>query len=128
MNAITHMHEAKRSGSEKRKRQHQVNVRFSETEHTELARRADAIGLSVGAFIRMQSLDLPPPRSSRVPPINRQMVAQLLAQIGKIGSNVNQIARLTNSGEHPFEWQFKEAHHAIIEMRDACIKALGRDP
>ena len=122
------MHEATRSGSEKRKRQHQVNVRFSETEHAELTRRADAVGLSVGAFIRMQSLDLPPPRSSRVPPINRQMVAQLLAQLGKLGSNINQMARHMNQGGQLADWQLNEANHALGEMRDACMKALGRDP
>lgn len=122
------MKEAKRSGTETRKRRHQVNVRFSETEHAELKQRADAIGVSVGAFIRMQTLDLTPPRASRVPPVNRQLVAQLLAQLGKVGSNVNQIARLMNSGKHPYEWQFKEAHAAILEMRDACMKALGREP
>lgn len=119
---------AKTSGSEKRQRAQLVGVRFSEQERAELIRRADACGVGLSTFLRMQALDVPPPRASRKPPVDRAAVAQLLAQIGKLGSNVNQIAHHLNAGGPGSSRIMAEAIAAVIDMRAACLEALGRKP
>lgn len=120
---------AKRSGSEKRQRQHSLTVRFNATEHAAVVSQAEAVGLTAASFARTQLLDVPAPRGSRRPPVERAQVAQLLGQIGKVGSNINQIARTLNAGMgSPSQRDLAEAMGAVLDMRDACLKALGRQP
>lgn len=116
------------SGSETRKRPHMVGVRLSDSEFAVLSRYADASEITPASYMRMQTLDIPPPRASRKPAINREMTARVLAELGKIGSNVNQIARSLNtkSGVHPEH--LDEALKAISDMRTSCMEALGRKP
>ena len=122
------MEKSNRSGSEKRSRKHQLSVRFNDAEHTELVRRADAVGITVPAYLRMQAVDATPPRASRKPSVNTQQVAQLLAQIGKIGSNVNQIAHQMNAGGRVSLQSVDQAMREVTAMRDQCMQALGRAP
>jgi hypothetical protein len=105
-----------------------VGVRLSDSEFAILSRYADASEITPASYMRMQTLDIPPPRASRKPAINREMTARVLAELGKIGSNVNQIARSLNakSGAHPEH--LDEALKAISDMRTSCMEALGRKP
>lgn len=120
---------AKRSGSEKRQRQHSLTVRFNAAEHAAVVAQAEAIGLSAASFARTQLLDVPPPRAARRPPVERAQVAQLLGHIGKVGSNINQIAKTLNTGKGSLaQRDLAEALGAVMDMREACLKALGRQP
>lgn len=119
----------KRSGSETRQRTVSVAVRLTEAEHAELLRRADEVGLSVASFVRVQVLDVPPPRAARRPPIDRTMAAQVLGQLGRIGSNINQIAHAFNAGVvTPAPADVAGAMAAVLDMRAACLQAMGRKP
>lgn len=122
------MSQTKRSGSEKRKRAQALTIRFNDTEHAELLRRADAVGLTPASFVRSAVIDVAPPRAARTPPVDRQLVAQVLAQLGKVGSNVNQIAHALNAGRPMSSPEVEQAMAAVLDMRAACLQALGRQP
>ncbi len=118
------------AGSEKRKRNKLAHVRLSDEEHALLKSAADATGLALGAYLRAAALDTPGPRAARKPPIQRQELVRLLGQVGKVGGNVNQIARAINTGDDPHGLvdDIKASAVEIAEMRAAILEALGRKP
>ena len=106
-----------RSGSETRQRNTApAQVRLTPDERAQLDAAAERAGLTVGAFIRQQCLGTPGPRAARRPPVERAALAQLIGQLGKCGSNLNQIARALNMGEEP-----GEIDAAIAAMREAAL-------
>lgn len=116
-----------RSGSEKRQRVHKLSARFNEQEATAIRSMADRSGLSVAALIRKGLLNTPPPRAARRPTVNHKAVAQLLGQLGKIGSNLNQLAKHANAGKiqpNSIELALRD----LLELRTACLQALGQEP
>ena len=116
------------SGSENRQRQKVVRVRLTDQEQAEIIARADKAGLSVAGYVRSTVLEKPAPRQSRRPSINHKELAFILAQIGKIGSNVNQMARVANSGGWPGSHQINLAQGDIKTMRNRLMLALGVSP
>lgn len=86
-----------RSGSETRQRAEVRRMRLTENERKLLEARAEAAGMTIGAFIRHQCLGQAGPRAMRRPPVKRKALAQLLGLLGNSGSNLNQIARALNS-------------------------------
>jgi hypothetical protein len=87
-----------RSGSETRQRSLVGRMRCTAGEYAQLEAAAERAGMTIGAFMRHQCLGTSGPRATRRPPVERAALAQLLAHIGKASSNVNQIARVLNSG------------------------------
>jgi len=86
----------RRSGSENRKRSTPVTSRYDDEELQELDRAASLAGLTRAGFQRTQSLTTPKTRSTRRPPIEREELARLLGHLGKVGSNLNQVAHAAN--------------------------------
>src|SRR5690349_8693889 len=84
--------------SEARQKQERLTVRFTPAEREELEALADREGLTLGSYVRSRSLEQPTTRAVRRPTVAVQLLGGLLAQIGKIGSNLNQIARQLNQG------------------------------
>src|SRR3989304_1834872 len=85
------------SGSDKRRRTHQSLVRLTDEEFADISARADKAGLAVAAFMRAAVLGTPGPRAQRRPPADHRALRQILGQVGRIGNNINQIARALNS-------------------------------
>jgi hypothetical protein len=115
-----------RSGSETRQRADVARMRVSSVEWAQLEAAAELAGLSVGAYMRHQCLGTPGPRAARRPPVERAALAQLLAQLGKCGSNLNQIARVLNSGDQA---RPDDIAAAVAAFREACAtitRTLGR--
>ncbi len=110
--------------SEKRIREKVVPVRFSEEERARLLEGAEEAGLSVGAFIRKRALGDPGERFRKRPPADRQELTRLLAQLGKVGGNINQIARRINSGDQPPDLSIEKASEAVVETLAAIRKAI----
>jgi len=52
----------------------------------------------------------------------------LLGFIGNIGSNLNQIAKVGNSGDGVDVIDLNRELRYLHEARDALLKALGREP
>lgn len=88
-----------RRGSETRKKSIPVTSRYDETEFAELDEAASRAGVTRASYQRIQSLSEPKTRSTRRAPIERELLAKVLGQLGKIGSNLNQLARAANVGE-----------------------------
>lgn len=113
--------------SEARQKQERLTVRFTPAEREELEALADRDGLTLGSYVRSRSLEQPTTRAVRRPTVAVQVLGGLLAQIGKIGSNLNQIARQLNQGA---TLPLSEIETALGEHRQilaAIITALGKD-
>ena len=115
------------SASEKRQLERVVSVRLSAAEHEALTRRAQDAGLSPGAYIRavVFATPAPPPRRQRTPVKDGRALALLLAQVGKIGGNVNQLAYTANNNLWPQADLWAEARQDIRALRELLMVALG---
>lgn len=118
----------KKSGSEKRKRNDVLRIRMTSDEFAEVAKRAETVLLTPASYARMELLDSPPPKAARRPSVEAETVARVLAQLGKIGSNLNQIAHRMNAGQTVTHETIARAMTDVSVMRDACMTALNRKP
>ncbi len=116
------------SGSEKRQRPYQSLIRWTEEEWANVSGKADKAGLAVAAFARAATLGDPGPRAQRRPPADHKVLRQLLGEAGRIGNNVNQIARAMNSGERASIPNTQDAINACLDIRNAIYEALGKNP
>ena len=115
-------------GSDKRQRNCLKAVRFTPEELARVEADAERRGVTFGSHVRDVLIGAPIPRQSRRPPVERQLLGQVLAQLGKAGSNLNQIARALNSSGSS---EGMDVPAALAELHDAkCVlmKALGRGP
>ena len=114
------------SGSEKRQRTKLAMIRLTPVEHSQAENAASNAGLTLSSYARTQMLNAAPPRSVRRPPIEKALLARILGQLGKAGSNLNQLARYLNSGDEVLD---DDVRAAILEVRAAVaavMQALGR--
>jgi hypothetical protein len=77
--------------------------------------------------MRLVVIGTKPPRQSRRPPVERAELAQSLGHVGKLGSNVNQLAKYGNLGRLVDDASLVSAATDIAAIRRAIISALGRD-
>ena len=116
----------KRKASQKRQRQKSVNVGLTEEERRAVEEKAGCAGLSLSAFARHCLLGDPGPRAQRQPPINRQLLAQTIAELNKVGSNINQIAKALNSGHRVSLSAIEKATEELSVTLSAVIEATGK--
>jgi hypothetical protein len=103
-----------------------IAVRCTDDQHTTISAAADQAGLSIGAYLRALAVGMPGPRSVRRPPIERKELARLLAHIGKLGSNINQVAKAANTTRNLPSWsELAVMREDIRMMRTAVLKALN---
>jgi hypothetical protein len=114
------------SGSETRQRHHVARLRLTDAEQVELAARAERAGLTVGAYLRQQALGGSGPRARRRPHADAALLLDVLGQVGRIGSNVNQLARAANAGGWPSASAMEDAAQDVIVACDAIMQALGK--
>jgi len=112
----------------KTRRNRIIQFRCTDAEHAEILRRADRAGYPPGTFARACVLGSPGPRAQRLPPTNKHLLVKLLGQLGKIGSNINQIARAINSGKIPPVPKIEEAIQALLDLDNLVMRALGLSP
>ena len=114
------------AGSETRQRKKRLPVRCTDAELAAFKAAAETSGFdSVAAFIRLRALETSGPRP--LSKLDRATLCLLLAELGKIGSNINQLARTANtSGNLPTADTLAEIRTELIAMRDAVVKALHR--
>ena len=105
-----------------------IHVRCTCAERAAIKAVAREAGLSVGAFLRALALGDAGPRSVRRAPIERVELVRLKGELGKVGSNINQIAKAVNSTRNLPSWsELAEIKAVIHTMSAALMKALGRD-
>ena len=114
--------------SEKRERERRLTVRFNDQEYLALQDFADRAGLSPSGFLRHTTLNTKPPRQSYRPVKDHEKLGLLLAAIGSIGNNINQLAHVANTGSWPEHQSLDKACADIRMMRDILIQALGKEP
>ena len=116
-----------RSGSETRDKSKVIPSRYSPEEWEQVNEAASRAGLTRSSYQRIQTLQTAPKtRSTRRAPIERETLAKVLGQLGKIGSNLNQIARSINRGRNTYDEG--EIFAAVAELRallPAIYGALG---
>lgn len=102
------------------------HFRVDDSEHAALKDAANAAGLAPGSYVRAKVFGGNPPRAVRVPPIEREALAVLLAQIGRIGGNLNQLAKAVNSGMLVAGSDLTEALTDLRVLREELRAVLGR--
>ena len=116
-----------RSGSETRRRDKRLLVRLDDRELTEIEAGASAAGLTLASFARARILANPAKPSRRATP-DMALLAQILGQLGRVGSNINQIARGLNGGDMR---GLDDLPLALAEFRGTAsliLRALGMRP
>jgi len=104
-----------------------VPIRFTPEQYEQLSEKANRAGMAIGAAARVILLGAAGPRAVKRPPVEKVELARLLGAIGKLGSNVNQIARAFNEGrDAPSRAELAEMRADIAAMRAAVMAALGR--
>src|SRR5882672_2236055 len=116
------------AGSSKRQRTRQFVVRCTEAEHEAILGKADRAGIASAAFLRAAALGDAGPRAQRRPPADYKILRHILAELGRIGNNINQIAYRLNSGQKVELPNIREALDAYLEIRNAIFAALGMKP
>ena len=105
-----------------------ISVRCTAEERSKIDEAARQAGLSIGAYLRALALGSAGPRAVRRPPIERKELARLLGHLGKVGSNLNQLAHAFNRDRRiPGLAELAAMRQQVGELRDALMKALGRD-
>lgn len=115
-------------GSEKRKREKHLTFRLSSEERSAIDAAAEAAGLTPGSYARQILFGAPQPRSVRRRVADHAVLARLLGQAGKIGSNLNQLARASNGGAAVCEAELLEALDGLHDVRFELLAALGKSP
>lgn len=87
-----------RRKSEKRQRTEAIYARVTPDEKTAFLARADRAGMAAAAFARVALIGEAGPRAQRRMPADAAALRQVLGQLGKTGSNLNQIARYLHTG------------------------------
>ena len=109
------------------RRSHQVMLRFTDIEYDRLSAQAEAAQLPLAEYLRKQV-------TGKQVKVKYEIVAdlpelkKLIAEFGKIGSNLNQIARHFNSGGiHSQEMRKRigQGISDIYEMKYEVLKMAG---
>ena len=118
-----------------RKRDKLIQVRVSVAELAEVAEAADRVGLTLASYARQRLLGHTPARAVRRPPVDRVLVAQLLAALGPIATDVRALVRTAASGaadrhgnEEGSTATAEAALTVLAEIRDLAMRALRREP
>jgi hypothetical protein len=115
-----------RSGSQKRRRNRNIGIPVDPDEYAVIEAKAHASGLSIAGFGRFTMLGTPGPRARRSPPINAEALALATAAVNKVGSNLNQIARVLNSGHAAGTEEIRSAAAVATNALSAILALVGR--
>ena len=115
-------------GSEKRIRDQHITIRLSSEERAVVDTAAERAGLTPGSYARRTLLGAEAPRQVRRPPVEKRELARLLGAIGKVGGNLNQIAKAVNSGALVYGGEIDAGLGDLKEVCAAILAALGRSP
>jgi hypothetical protein len=103
-----------------------ISVRCTAKDHAVIDESATSAGLSIGAYLRALALGGAGPRAVRRPPVERKELARLLGHLGKIGSNINQLAHAYNRDRLlPGLAELVAIRLDVGVMRAALLRALG---
>lgn len=108
-----------------------IKTRLTEAERADFEQRCSTLSMSQSEYIRQAIF------YSRITPVIRvnqnsgellTSVSSLVAQYGKIGSNLNQIARYLNEGSPPYQGLASELRGAAADLaalKFDVLKVIG---
>ena len=111
------------------KRKIVVKTRMTDEEYADFTERAKFCGISQSEFIRQAIENSVIKPIITVSPVNEKLlsaVGQLTAQLGKIGGNLNQIARFLNEHGTPYNSLSSEVRAAISDLADLKFEILRK--
>ena len=108
-------------------RSNSIHIRMNDTEYELLQERANTVNMSIAEFIRNaldnQQVTIKYELVADVPEIKK-----LIGEFGKIGSNLNQIARYFNQGgiiSSEMRTEIKKSLRDIYEMKYEVMRMAG---
>jgi hypothetical protein len=107
-------------------RVHFVASRVSLEERARFDLNARNAGLSIGSYLRACGLGSAGPRARRSPPVNAQLLAYAVAQLNRVGNNLNQLNKRQNAAQATGA---DESTAAVAETRAAIrliCESLGQ--
>lgn len=109
------------------KRNHKVTVRLNEEEKAQLEYMCEKSQKSKESYIRTTMfLNKPVIKEITVQQVDLEGMKELISQIGKIGSNINQIARAYNQGSE-FKEDLKKELAELQKLRFQIIEILEKN-
>ena len=111
------------------KRKIVVKTRMTDEEYADFTERVKFCGISQSEFIRRAIDDAVIKPIITVSPVNEKLlsaVGQLTAQLGKIGGNLNQIARYLNENGVPYNSLSSDVRSTIADLADVKFEILKK--
>ena len=108
---------------------HVVKTRMTEEEYAEFAERLSAYNMSQAEFIRQAITGAAIRPIITVSPVNDELLAavgKLTAEYGRIGGNLNQIARYLNEYGVPYNALSGEVRAAIADLAALKYEVLKK--
>ena len=99
-------------------RNRKITVRFSEDEYDQLNFICEVLGITYSQYLRRAALTRRIEHPTIYATFSDNAAQQLTGQMGKIGSNLNQIARKLNSGDPQTEQTMKSIETAIDQLNE----------
>ena len=106
-----------------------VKTRMTEEEYAEFAERLSAYNMSQAEFIRQAITGAAIRPVIHVSPVNDELLAavgKLTAEYGKIGGNLNQIARTLNEWHSPYPQLAGEVRAAVSDLAALKFEVLQK--
>ncbi len=108
-----------------RSRSVRVFVRLHPEEKKEFEARCDQNGLTQADYFRRKCLEEKPLRKRRTPTVEMEAFLKALGKLGKVGGNLNQIAKAQNMGYLPINGELEETLKEVKQLRTEFRKAMG---
>lgn len=110
-----------------KKKEPPISYRPPKDLRAEFYARVERSGLSTNAFITKAIFNTTTPRQTRRPPIEKQILARLLAQSARICDRLNEIAQ-TGDDDSRNTLIIEAAFDELTAIRAALLQAMGRKP
>ena len=110
-----------------KKRDAPVSYRPPAELRDEFRRRVEASGLPVNAYITKALFDLATPRGTRRPPVEKLMLAQLLARSAAIRDSLDDAAKTAGDSSRAAD-ALEAACDELAVIRAALMKMMERAP
>lgn len=114
----------KKSGSEKRRTDKRLNMRLSDGDYERAAIAARKAGLTLASYGRLRLVDAPETQTRRLPLADGGYRSRLVGELGRVGNNMNQIARHINQGQATLAEVYEDAVYWMREVKRLMREAL----
>jgi hypothetical protein len=122
----SHEKSTRHHGSQKRQRIKSINVALTVEERTAAEAKAARAGLSLSGYARACLLGDSGPRAVRRPPLEIQLFGKAIAELNKIGSNINQVAHAANTGRILDTVMLSRMTAELSEAVNVLLEAAGK--